>query len=310
MTVPSGELATAKPGPATSPTPLLSVAMITYNHAPFLAEAIEGVLAQRTSFPIEFVIGEDCSTDDTRKVALDYQARYPDLIRLIPPTPNVGVNENFKRTIEACKGRYIAYCEGDDLWGDPAKLQKQVDFLEANPQYVICYHDSLPFDEKGRINFDFGGARRDLTARELQEATPIFTLTVCFRNVIREWPREFLDARIADTFFWAMLGEHGEGKFLPDIYPAHYRVHAGGIMSSASRQQRYRLNLTSLCALFLWHQRMGREDLADFFVIRIIRNAAAMLGMRRFMSEVTTLGVQYQRALRRNIDLRRLIRRP
>jgi len=115
-------------------SPLVSIICITYNHEPYIAEAIEGVLMQKCSFPIELVIGEDCSTDNTRKICEEY-ANKSELIKLLPTETNLGMMPNFIRTLQSCTGKYIAMCEGDDYWTDPLKLQKQVDFLEANAEY-------------------------------------------------------------------------------------------------------------------------------------------------------------------------------
>ena len=126
--------------------PLVSVHMITYNHAPYIAEAIEGVLQQEVNFPIELVIGEDCSTDGTRDIVLEYQKKHPHIIRVITSDENLGATKNAYRTGKACKGQYIAFCEGDDYWHHPHKLQKQVDYMETHPEcglvfsnYDICY---------------------------------------------------------------------------------------------------------------------------------------------------------------------------
>ncbi|MBC2694057.1 MAG: glycosyltransferase [Desulfobacteraceae bacterium] len=124
-----------------SKNPLVSVKMITYNHEPYIAQAIEGVLMQKTDFPIELIIGEDCSTDRTREIVLDYQKKYSDIIRLVISEHNVGMIKNGLRTNKACRGKYIAFCEGDDYWIDPLKLQKQIKFLEANQDYGLVYSD-------------------------------------------------------------------------------------------------------------------------------------------------------------------------
>lgn len=126
-----------------SKTPLVSVKMITYNHEPYIAQAIEGVLEQETDFPFELVIGEDCSTDRTREIVLEYQKKHPDIIRVITSDKNVGVNKNSKRVYKVCRGKYIAFCEGDDYWHHPQKLQKQVDYLEAHPECGLVHSDAV-----------------------------------------------------------------------------------------------------------------------------------------------------------------------
>lgn len=114
---------------------MVSVCMITYNHERYIGDAIEGVLMQQTDFPVELIIGEDCSSDNTREIVLEYAEKYPDIIRPLLPESNLGMMKNFIKTMEAAKGKYIALCEGDDYWTDPYKLQKQVDFLEENEGY-------------------------------------------------------------------------------------------------------------------------------------------------------------------------------
>ena len=100
---------------------------------PYIGRAIEGVLSQRTTFGVELVLSDDCSTDGTGAICRDYAARYPDRIRLLTGDVNVGMRANYRRTIEACRGRYVAMCDGDDWWCDPLKLQRQVEALEADP---------------------------------------------------------------------------------------------------------------------------------------------------------------------------------
>lgn len=128
--------------------PLVSVCMTTYNHEQYIAQAIESVLCQQTNFGVEIVIGEDCSTDNTLKICQEYQRRYPDRIRIVASKQNVGMHANYRRTIEACRGKYIAMCDGDDWFSDENKLQMQVDMLE-NTSADMCYTRSLRRGEDG-----------------------------------------------------------------------------------------------------------------------------------------------------------------
>src|SRR5688500_16210646 len=93
--------------------PLVSVCMITYNHEAYIAEAIEGVLMQQTDFPFELVIGDDCSTDRTRQICLEFETKFPGIVRVLPVTANVGMMPNLVRALLNCRGKYIALCEGD-----------------------------------------------------------------------------------------------------------------------------------------------------------------------------------------------------
>lgn len=119
--------------------PLVSVAMITYNHRPYIEDAVQSILRQKTDFRVELVIGEDCSTDDTREMVLDLQRRYSNVIRVVTTEKNVGMRKNGARTMAACQGKYVAFCEGDDYWHDPNKLAKQIAYLENRPDYSMVH---------------------------------------------------------------------------------------------------------------------------------------------------------------------------
>jgi glycosyltransferase involved in cell wall biosynthesis len=119
--------------------PIVSIKCITYNHEKYVVKAIESFLMQKTTFRVEIVIGEDCSTDRTREIVFNYAKKYPSIIKIITSNQNVGVSLNGMRTLKAASGKYIALCEGDDYWTDPLKLQKQVDFLEANERVGMVY---------------------------------------------------------------------------------------------------------------------------------------------------------------------------
>jgi glycosyltransferase involved in cell wall biosynthesis len=135
--------------------------MITYNHAPYIAQAIEGVLKQKVNFLFELVIGEDCSTDGTRELVFKYQKKYMDIIRVIMSERNIGLRQNCYRTMKACRGKYIAFCEGDDYWQNPMKLQKQVDYLENHPECGLIYSSFDVYDENNKkIIKDFIGCMK------------------------------------------------------------------------------------------------------------------------------------------------------
>ncbi|MDR0864811.1 MAG: glycosyltransferase [Candidatus Symbiothrix sp.] len=118
---------------------LVSVCLVTYNQEQFIEKVIQGALMQETSFPFEIVIGEDHSSDGTLKICEDYQKQFPDKIRLLPSSINLGLKENFLRTFRACKGKYIAYLEGDDYWITQDKLQKQVTILEKDQDVSLVH---------------------------------------------------------------------------------------------------------------------------------------------------------------------------
>ena len=147
--------------------PLVSVAMRTFEHAPFVAQAIESVLIQEAPFAFELVVGEDCSGDGTREIVERYAERFPERVRPILPAENVGHGEILRRVLDASRGRFLAYLDGDDYWTSPAKLRRQVDHLEAHPEQVSCFHDaSLVFGAAGPPSglIDAGARRVQLRA--------------------------------------------------------------------------------------------------------------------------------------------------
>lgn len=131
--------------------PVISVFLMTYNHEKFIEQALKGILMQKTNFDFEIVVGEDCSTDNTRKILLEYANEFPGKFKLLLHEHNIGAMANQIAVFGACKGKYIALCEGDDYWTDPLKLQKQVDFLESNTDCGLVHTDYniLMADEKG-----------------------------------------------------------------------------------------------------------------------------------------------------------------
>lgn len=163
----------------------VSACIITYNHEDFLAECIESAINQKVNFDYEIIIGEDKSTDSTREICMKYANLYPNLIKYHPREHNLGMIGNWMATINECTGKYIAICEGDDYWTDPFKLQKQVDFLEDNPEYNICGH-SVACSE-----YDFFLEKKLLlkqdtifSLKEVVQTNPIHTSSFCFRNNI------------------------------------------------------------------------------------------------------------------------------
>lgn len=126
--------------------PLVSITMLAYRHEKFIAQAIESVVSQQCSFSFELIIGEDCSPDRTREIVLDYQQRYPHLIRVLMSDSNVGMRANTVRCAAASRGRYGAACEGDDYWCDPTKLARQVAVFEQHPDCILVFHAAKTID--------------------------------------------------------------------------------------------------------------------------------------------------------------------
>jgi len=215
--------------------PTVSIFMMVYNHGEFLEDALKGILFQKCSFDFEIVIGEDKSQDNSKKILLDFSERFSGKFKLLLNEKNIGPQKNQTAVLENCTGKYIAMCEGDDYWTDPLKLQKQVDFLEVNPEYVLCFHKVNVLKVDGEIVEDFITKVPDnyesiITLAKM--GNYIHTPSVVFRNVIRKFPFEFELSPVGDYFLYMMLAEKGKLKYI-DESMAIYR-HGVGIHSSNS----------------------------------------------------------------------------
>jgi len=222
----------------------VSVCCITYNHAPFIRQCLDGFMMQQTSFDFEVLIHDDASTDGTSDIIREYERKYPDIIKPIYQTENQyskGRNILAIHQFPRAQGKYIAMCEGDDYWTDPYKLQKQVDFLEANPDFAICFHPVKIKKEDENILMDdhITPDVPDITnIYRLAEGNYIHTPSVVFRNnqhVIDEFSSKEYNF---DYTLHMLNAIYGKIKKLPNEM-AVYRIHRDGIWSSKSKADRY-----------------------------------------------------------------------
>jgi FkbM family methyltransferase len=227
----------------------LSVMMITYNHERVIAQALESILAQRVNFEFEIVVGEDCSTDRTRDVLMDFYGRYPGQIIPLIRDRNLGMMRNLEQTLSACRGQYVALIEGDDYWTCSDKLQKQVDFLDTHPDYTICCHRARVLDEGGAQQMlkelgseDIGvfpsRAAGTYTIEDLLSDNFIMTCSVVYRSgTFGALPSWFLDMGLGDWALFALVARSGPIQLMGDVM-AVYRVHSGGVWSSQAPYSR------------------------------------------------------------------------
>ena len=219
-------------------SPLVSVRLITYNHEPYLRESIESVLAQKTDFEFELVIGEDCSQDKTREICFEYQRKYPEKIRVLWADENVRFKGgNAYRTMWHCRGEYVAFLEGDDYWTDPYKLQKQLDQIRQHDAVacVACYkvkHQDGSFHD----NVYHGGPFFD--GKDLARFYPHTSTFVCRAEVTRDYRKRFSEIRGWYDYasLYAMM-RYGKIVFLQDIVSC-YRITGKGIASGLTPQER------------------------------------------------------------------------
>lgn len=250
------------------PFPTVQVQTITYQHAPYIRDCIEAVLIQKTNFPFEYLIGEDCSTDGTREIVFEYAKKYPDKIRVITADENVGMMGNIRRCRMASRGKYVALCEGDDYWTDPYKLQKQVDFMEQNPDVVITYHDASRVDNNKNIIEESllpENRKRDFSKEELKTGIWIMTNTMCFRNVVEQYPENYYKVINGDTFITSLLGNFGRGAYIPDIKPSFYRINDSGIWSMKTDAERKIRALATPLELMKFYDNQNDKEFYEYF---------------------------------------------
>ena len=237
---------------------LVSIWCLAYNHAPFIQKCLNGFINQTTDFQFEAIVHDDASSDGTAEIIKGYAEEFPDLIKPILEKENQYSKHNgtITRVLSAStRGKYVAFCEGDDYWTDSKKLQKQVDFLEQNPTYVMCFGDVAFFDvdnnkEKGKISLLFRRMNkslekyegRDLFFRILLGKCHIPTETVMFRrdclDMIKPNDVSFM---MGDTPRWLDLSQCGKIKYL-DICIGVYNIHHKSATHSRESRMRFLLS--------------------------------------------------------------------
>jgi glycosyltransferase involved in cell wall biosynthesis len=233
----------------------VSVLIITYNHGPFIAQAIESVLMQRTSFDYEVVIGEDCSTDGTREIVRSYAEAHPDRIRPLLRERNVGGPANCRATMAACRGEYIAVLEGDDYWTSDRKLENQVALLERRPDSAGCFAKSIVIDDAGNVvspdYFEYWGyqPKPEVRAGDIVPYGTSPANTVLFRRAIMArapaWYKKFPTHCGLDL----MITLNGPYLFLNETVGA-YRLHPGSNWTARSSSYRIATDLQYLKTLY------------------------------------------------------------
>ncbi|MBG6062954.1 glycosyltransferase involved in cell wall biosynthesis [Flavobacterium sp. CG_9.1] len=224
--------------------PIVSVCMITYGHEDYIREAIEGVLMQECDFEIELIVANDCSPDKSDAIIKNIIRTNPrgSIINYIKHEQNIGMMSNFIFAIQQCHGKYIALCDGDDYWTDPLKLQKQVDFLQANEEYSICWTRFDKVNQSGNLLDEnipsFDQSLGDITVNNFFENYRTWTLTTVFKaSVLKRYDLSKFKHSKDNTLFFAAIHD-SKGKIL-NFNSACYRIHDTGIWSSATNLNKY-----------------------------------------------------------------------
>lgn len=228
---------------------LVSVCCLAYNHENYIEDTLKGFLKQKTNFKFEVIIHDDASTDKTANIIKKYAEKNPEIIKPIYQTENqyskgIDVEETYMTPI--LKGKYVAQCEGDDYWTDELKLQKQVDFLENNPEYCACVHNSILLNMKTKqqqIMYPQNGDR-DIEFGQLLggggasfHTSSVMTRIENYSNL----PEFYYEIKsFGDYTFNLCLGVEGKIRFIDNVMSV-YRYQTPGSWSfktSASRKRK------------------------------------------------------------------------
>lgn len=229
--------------------PLVSICCLAYNHENYIRECLDGFLMQKCNFTFEVLIHDDASIDGTVNIIKEYEALYPGIIKPIYQVENqyskgIGVSANFN--FPRAKGKYIALCEGDDYWIDPYKLQKQVKFLESNPQFGLSYSYAKSLNCKtNRFNKRLNG-RQFNSINKLIKSNVIPTLTAVFRKDLYElFENEITPVKknwkMGDYPVWLFISLNSKVHFIPEV-TGIYRILEESISHSSSCDKNIKFN--------------------------------------------------------------------
>jgi glycosyltransferase involved in cell wall biosynthesis len=220
----------------------VSALVVTYNHARFIAQALDSVLMQEAPFPWEILVSEDASTDGTREIVVEYQRRHPGRIRLLLSERNLRSNRVVARGFEAARGEYVALLDGDDYWTARDKLAKQAVFLDAHPECAMCFHNATVVHEDGSRppwNWTPPQQKPLATLEDIWLGNFIATCSSMFRRGLCGPLPAWYDALfpITDWPLHILHAEHGAIGYLDEVMGV-YRYHAGGLYSPFTEEEK------------------------------------------------------------------------
>ena len=212
--------------------PKVSICCQTYNHGAYIAQTLDGFLMQKTNFPFEVLVHEDASTDNTAEVLRSYEKKHPDIVKVVYQVENQFLKQNTLVNIlfANAEGDYLALCEGDDYWTDENKLQKQVDFLEANPEYTITGHGVKKMNSDGSLIAEVK-RKGELDFYSFLNGKNFPTLSLLFRNYKGCFEKVIDPYPAGDFFMKAFMLNQGEGYIFEEVMGI-YRIHDTGFWST------------------------------------------------------------------------------
>lgn len=225
---------------------MVSVVMIAYNKAGCIAEAIAGVVRQRTDFDVELIIMDDCSTDATPEIIREWHARYPDIIRPVRNERNLGLQGNYMAGFRLCRGKYMAICDADDYWCSRRKLARQVRYMEAHPDCHVSFHRMVNFyEDTGEKSLSNGGTKTITTLADLSRSNYITNSSVMYRRErvdLQHLPAWVADITAPDYAMHMLYAAEGHIRFFGRPMGV-YRKAAGSAWSMTRQLERLRMSV-------------------------------------------------------------------
>lgn len=225
---------------------MVSVVMIAYNNGRHIASAIEGVVRQKTDFPIELWISDDASTDNTRDIIKRYASRYPDIVKPLFNKVNLGIQRNYLSVFPHCRGKYMAMCDADDYWCCHSKLAKQVDYMESHPECAITFHRVINLFEPSGVKSLSFNAPKELRASDLAKANLITNMSVVYRRELIDLnalPKWLSETKLLDYGMHMLYAAHGSIHFFRSPMGV-YRQWEKGAWSCTDQYDRLKMALT------------------------------------------------------------------
>lgn len=265
--------------------PLVAVWSLVYNHEPYLKDYFEGIVMQKTDFPFVAIVHDDASTDGSAAIIREYAEKYPDIIKPIFEKENQyskgdgTLDRLMREAIEKTGAKYVALCEGDDYWIDPFKLQKQVDFLESNPEYglvhtgylTLKYKDKYKIKQSTRSNLDINIPIGNVYKNIIRN-NHIATVTVLFKmNLIRYMENEIDPLPYWDRILWICFSRHTLFYYISDITAAYRITNNSATHGDYSKVLKTDIKGTNDLLTYLFNNKISKNDIKTFYVERCSR---------------------------------------
>ena len=277
--------------------PLVSVSCIAYNHEKYIEKCIKSIISQKTNFKIELLVYDDASTDKTPEIIKKYAEKHPEIIFPMLQKENQfskgGIRIMERYNFSRANGKYIAICDGDDYWTDPYKLQKQVDFLESHPGYMVCGTRAKRVDENGKEYPDLSKISGEVSLNDIVKKNQFSASTTVFyaENYKEQLFDNYSDFKIGDWPLWCSLLQYGKGYNMKEV-TAQYNIHSGGMVSGRNLSKTLEQKLSD--RILLMDNIPAKKNIIKKYGLRIIMH---------YIKKALRLQPGYGKALNKNKKL-------